>query len=71
MTVLGATALLGLCDALDVPRRLYDETLSGSLGFWVILVPGVIHNRQPLFNEAEPMWHLEGATLPLVTPLPS
>jgi hypothetical protein len=69
--VLGNTALLGTCDALDLPRRLYDETLSGSRGFWVLVVPGVIHNRQPLFNEGVPMWHLEGNTLPLERPLPT
>ena len=69
--VLGDTALLGLCEALDLPRRLYDETLSGSRGFWVLVVPGVIHNRQPRFNEGPPMWHLEGATLPLLKPLPA
>jgi serine/threonine protein kinase len=68
--VLGDTALLGLCEALDLPRRLYDETLSGSRGFWVLVVPGVIHNRQPRFNEGPAMWHLEGATLPLLRPLP-
>jgi serine/threonine protein kinase len=68
--VLGDTALLDLCDALDLPRRLYDETLSGSRGFWVLIVPGVIHNRQPRFNEGPAMWHLEGATLPLLKPLP-
>ncbi|MDC0721697.1 protein kinase domain-containing protein [Nannocystis bainbridge] len=67
--VLGDTALLGLCEALDLPRRLYDETLSGSRGFWVLIVPGVIHNRQPRFNEGPAMWHLEGATLPLLHPL--
>src|SRR5690606_27315227 len=70
VVVLGDTALFGLCDALDFPRRLYDETLSGSRGFWVLVVPGVIHNRQPRFNEGAPMWHLEGATLPLLNPLP-
>jgi serine/threonine protein kinase len=69
--VLGDTALLGLCEALDLPRRLYDETLSGSRGFWVLIVPGVIHNRQPHFNEGTAMWHLEGATLPLLNPLPA
>jgi serine/threonine protein kinase len=69
--VLGDTALLGLCEALDLPRRLYDETLSGSRGFWVLVVPGVIHNRQPRFNEGPAMWHLEGATVPLVNPLPA
>lgn len=68
--VLGDTALLGLCEALDLPRRLYDETLSGSRGFWILVVPGVIHNRQPRFNEGPAMWHLEGATLPLLHPLP-
>ncbi|MBK6520463.1 MAG: protein kinase [Polyangiaceae bacterium] len=67
--VLGDTALLALCEALDLPRRLYDETLSGSRGFWVLVVPGVIHNRQPRFNEDLPMWHLEGATLPLMREL--
>lgn len=68
--VLGDTALFGLCEALDLPRRLYDETLSGSRGFWILVVPGVIHNRQPRFNEGPAMWHLEGATLPLLNPLP-
>jgi serine/threonine protein kinase/predicted XRE-type DNA-binding protein len=68
--VLGDTALFGLCEALDLPRRLYDETLSGSRGFWILVVPGVIHNRQPRFNEGPAMWHLEGATLPLLHPLP-
>ena len=67
--VLGDTSLFGLCEALDLPRRLYDETLSGSRGFWVLVVPGVIHNRQPRFNEGPAMWHLEGATLPLLNPL--
>ena len=66
--ILGETALFGLCEALDLPRRLYDETLSGSRGFWVLVVPGVIHNRQPRFNEGPAMWHLEGATLPLLNP---
>jgi hypothetical protein len=37
--VLGDTALFGLCEALDLPRRLYDETLSGSRGFWILVVP--------------------------------
>lgn len=68
--VLGDTSLFGLCEALDLPRRLYDETLSGSRGFWILVVPGVIHNRQPRFNEGPAMWHLEGATVPLLNPLP-
>jgi serine/threonine protein kinase len=67
--VLGDLALLGLCEALDLPRRFYDEALAGNRGFWVLVLPGVIHNRQPRFNEGPPMWHLEGATLPLLNPL--
>lgn len=63
--VLGDTALLGCCDALDLPRRLYDETLSGQHGFWVLVVPGRYdedYDRQPRFNEGPALWHLEGAT---------
>ena len=71
ITVLGDTGLFGLCEALDFPRRLYDETLSGGRGFWVLVVPGVILNRQPHFNEGKAMWHLEGATLPLLQELGS
>jgi hypothetical protein len=69
--VLGDTALLGLCNALDNPRRFYDDTLSGSEGFWIWVLPGVIHKHQPLFNEAEPMWHLDGVTFPLLEPMPA
>ncbi len=69
--VLGETGLLALCDALHLPRLLYDQTLSGNLGFWVLVIPGVIHQRQPRFNEGDAVWHLEGATLPLLNPLPS
>ncbi len=71
VVVLGDTALLALCDALDVPRRLYDDTLSGAQGLWVLIVPGVIHNRQPRFNEDQPLWHLEGVTFPLLVPMPA
>lgn len=70
--VLGDTALLELCgtektEALDAPRYLYDQTLAGDRGFWVLVVPGVIHNRQPLFNERYPLFHLAGVTFPLLT----
>ena len=69
--VVGDTAILGLCNALDAPRWLYDETLSGSQGLWILVVPGVIHNRQPRFNEDQPLWHLEGVTFPLLVPMPA
>lgn len=52
--VLGNTPLFGLCEALDLPRRLYDEPLSGSRGGRILVVRGVIHNRQPRFNEGPP-----------------
>jgi hypothetical protein len=70
VVVLGDTALLGLCGALDAPRRLYDVTLSGSEGFWVLVLPGLINNHQPLFNEGPPVWHLDGVTFPLSEPMP-
>lgn len=69
--VIGDTALFGLCDAVELPRLLYDKTLSGSRGFFVLVVPGVIHNKQPLFNEGPAMWHLAGATRDLLKPLPA
>lgn len=68
--VLGDTGLWGTCDALDLPRLIYDETLSGTLGFWVIVVPGVIHKEQPRFNEGPSTWHLKGATVALLEALP-
>lgn len=69
--VLGDTALLGLCGAQDAPRWFYDQTLSGSQGFWIMVVPGVILNRQPRFNEDVPLFHLEGVTFPLLESMPS
>jgi hypothetical protein len=36
----------------------------------VLVLPGVIHRNQPLFNEGAPMWHLEGVTFPLLEPMP-
>jgi hypothetical protein len=59
------TALWELCSALHLVRRLYDATLSGAHGFWVLVIPGVIRHRQPLFNEREPVFHIDGATIPL------
>lgn len=68
--VLGDTAILEICDALHLVRTLYDETMSGSRGFWVLVIPGVIRQRQPLFNERASVFHLDGATLPLSNPIP-
>jgi serine/threonine protein kinase len=73
VVVLGDTALLGLCEALDLPRLLYDETVSSQRGFWVLVLPGVIHQRQPRFNEgpALALGPVLGVTLPLLNPLPN
>lgn len=69
-TILGGTALLQICDAAHLVRALYDETQGGQRGFWAVVIPGVIQERQPLLNEKEPVFHLPGATLPLSGPLP-
>src|SRR5262249_6504771 len=45
VVVLGDTGVLGICEALDLPRHVYEETLSGARGFWVLVVPGVIHKN--------------------------
>lgn len=66
MNVPGDTGILELCEALHLVQRLYDDTVSGARGFWVVVVPGVIHRRQPRFNERRPIFHLEGAVLPVM-----
>lgn len=65
-TVLGDTAILGLCEATHLFRRLYDETQTGSRGFWVVVVPGVILERQPRFNESTSLFHVDGTVLPVM-----
>lgn len=49
--VLGDTALFGVCDALHLVRTLYDRTVPGGKGFWALVIPGTLSNKQPLFNE--------------------
>ncbi len=68
--VLGDTGLWELCDALDLVRRTYDTTLGGTHGFWVLVIPGTIHQRQPRFNGGKaPVFHMPGAVLPLREPV--
>ena len=43
---------------------LYDETNAGGRGFWITVVPGVMYQKQPLFLERTPLFHLE-STLPI------
>ncbi len=62
--VLGDTAILGVCDALHLVRKLYDETNAGGRGFWITVVPGVMYQKQPMFLERTPLFHLE-STLPM------
>lgn len=70
--VLGATAILGTCGAAaSVVKRLYEATSGGTKGFWALVIPGVVHQRQPWFNETEPVFHLEGQVLPLSRELPA
>jgi serine/threonine protein kinase/DNA-binding transcriptional ArsR family regulator len=63
--VLGDTAILGVCDALHLVRTLYDEASAGGRGFWIMVVPGVLYEKQPMFLETRPLFHLE-STLPIL-----
>lgn len=33
-----------------------DLTATGGRGFWAVVIPGVVHRRQPLFNEKPARW---------------
>jgi len=70
IVVLADTAVLGVCDAHHLVRRLYNEVMSGSRGFWVVVIPGVISQSQPLFNEKTPVFRLDGLILPLNEEIP-
>lgn len=73
VVVLGETALFGVCDALHLVRRLYDQTATGGRGFWALVIPGVIAQRQPVFNErpGATVFSIEGAVLPLTKEIPA
>lgn len=68
-TILGDTALLGLCEASHLVNRVYERALGGGLGFWVVVIPGVVHQQQPLLNEAQPLGSWPGMVLPLTEDL--
>lgn len=68
-TVLGDTALLGLCEAKHLVKRVYERALGGALGFWVVVVPGVVHQQQPLLNEVDNLGSWPGMVLPLADDL--
>jgi len=69
--VLGDTAVWGVCDALHLVRRLYDLTATGGRGFWVLVIPGLVHQSQPLFNEKPGaiVFSMGGTVLPLTRPV--
>jgi serine/threonine protein kinase len=71
--VLGDLGILALCDARDLPRRLYDQTTERNIGSWALVLPGVIHERQPLLNERPdlPVFGLDGKVYPLRKLLPT
>ncbi|CAN5925135.1 hypothetical protein BH11MYX4_BH11MYX4_02990 [soil metagenome] len=71
--VLGDTALWAVCDSLHLVRRLYDLTSTGGRGFWVLVVPGLVHQTQPLFNEKPGaiVFSMGGTVLPLTKPVPA
>lgn len=71
--VLADTGLLGLCDALHLVRRVYDQTHTGGRGFWALVIPGVVRDSQPLFNEAPGanVFSLPNTHLQIAEPLPA
>jgi len=71
LTVLGDTGILGVCNALDVISRLYTETNTRDVGFWTVVIPGVIQQRSPLFNEKTPVVNFPGTVLPVLRAIPA
>ncbi len=69
--VLGDTALFGVCDALHLVRSLYDRAAMGGAGFWALVIPGTLSNKQPLFNERlhAQVFSIEGSVVRLTREL--
>jgi serine/threonine protein kinase len=67
--VVHETGILGTLGGLEQIRLLYDRVRGQPLGFWVLVIPGVITDKQPLFNDRWPVWHMPGLVLPLAEPL--
>ena len=63
------TGLLEALGGLEQVRLLYDRVQGQAAGFWVLVVPGLILDRQPRFNNRTPIWHQPGLVLPLDEPL--
>jgi serine/threonine protein kinase len=67
--VLHETGLLDTLGGLEQIRLLYDRVHGQGVGFWIVVIPGVILERRPLFNDRTPVWHQPGLVLPLTDPL--
>ncbi len=52
-------------------RRIYDETVGGTKGFWAVVIPGVVRERNPLFLERTQLFVVDGTTLPLGLAIPA
>ena len=67
--VLHNTGILEALGGLKQIPVLYDRVSGQGNGFWILVIPGVIHDRQPLFNDRTPVWQMPGLVLPLSEPL--
>lgn len=67
--VVHEAGILGVLGGLDQIRLLYDRVLGQPVGLWILVIPGLVRDRQPLFNEREPVWHHAGCALPLAEAL--
>lgn len=70
VTVLGDTGIFELCNALHLCRTLYNQTHTGNRGFFALVIPGSIHERQPKFNEHTPVFPGAGSVIPIYEPVP-
>lgn len=70
--VIGEVGIWGVSPELakSLVRRLYDATVGGTRGFWALVMPGVIREKQPLFDERTPVLTIDGTALPLSSPIP-
>ena len=69
--VVSDTGILGVCNALHLIGKLATETSSRDAGVWAVVIPGVIHQRAPLFNEERPVANIPGMVLPVPRAIPA
>ncbi|MES2638062.1 MAG: NERD domain-containing protein kinase family protein [Myxococcota bacterium] len=67
--VLHETGILDTLGGLEQIRLMYDRVQGQGVGFWIVVIPGVILERRPLFNDRTAVWHQPGLVLPLTEPL--